>query len=354
MREARPKTTPVLLAEALAGSWRAAPPAPTLADGELARIVPLLVGSGAAALAWWKLRDSALRDCEAAAELRRAYHAQSLQAALQEWEIEHVFTLLRAAGVEPILLKGWAAAELYPERGLRPPGDIDLCVRPEQQDAARAVLWGPGRAGTALTDLKHNEFALLGEGEWDGLYARSRTLRLNESEVRVLGHEDRLRFLCLHLLRHSAYRPLWLCDVAGALERVPADFDWNLALGDDAVKRNWVACVLNLARRLLGARGTGLPEEVNASRASSWFVGEVLRQWERPTTADHLPREPMAASLRSPTRVLPALLARWPDPVRASVGLRLPFDEGARLPRQLRFYLVRSADFLKMPLRRPP
>ena len=35
------------------------------------------------------------------------------------------------------------------------PGDIDLCVRPEEQEAAKAVLWGPGRLGTAVTDLKH-------------------------------------------------------------------------------------------------------------------------------------------------------------------------------------------------------
>jgi len=29
-------------------------------------------------------------------------------------------------GVEPILGKGWAIARLYPERGMRPYGDIDL------------------------------------------------------------------------------------------------------------------------------------------------------------------------------------------------------------------------------------
>jgi hypothetical protein len=352
VRGARPKSAPSLLAAVLAGSWRASPPEPGLTGEDLARLVPSLVGSGAAALAWWKVRGSALEGCAAAETLRQSYRRQALQSALQEWEVEHVFELLRSAGVETVLLKGWGAAGLYPERGLRPPGDIDLCVRPGQYEAARTVLWGAGRKGTALTDLNHREFTLLGDGGWDSLYARSRTLPLNESEIRVLGREDQMRFLCLHLLRHSAYRPLWLCDVAAALESAPADFDWEIVLGGDALGRNWVACVIDLARGLLGARREEMPEELKAARAPSWLVAEVLRQWERPTTAEHMPREPMAASLRHPARALPALLGRWPDPIRAFVGLNQPFDERARLPRQLKLYAVQAAAFLKRPLRR--
>jgi hypothetical protein len=206
--------------------------------------------------------------------------------------------------------------------------------------------------GTAVADLKHDRTALSGAGGWDALYARSRLVDLNESKVRVLGREDQLRFLCLHLLRHSAYRPLWLCDIAAALESAPADFDWEIALGDDALRRHWVTCVIDLARRLLGARCEGLPEEVKAARAPCWLFAEVLRQWERPTTADHLPRELMAVSLRRPRRALPALVGRWPDPIKAVVGLSLPFDERARLPSQLKFYVIQSAAFLKRPLRR--
>lgn len=352
MHESNRRTAPALLAAALAGSWRASPPETALAADELARIVPLLVGSGGAALAWWKVRRSPLRDCAAAETLRQSYHAQALQSALQEREIEHVFSLLRSTGVEPVLLKGWAAAGLYPERGLRPPGDIDLCVRPGQYEAAKAALWGPRRVGTALTDLNHTEFALLDGDGWDGLYARSLLAPLNGSQIRVLGREDQLCFLCLHLLRHSAYRPVWLCDIAAALESAPAGFDWGIALGDDALKRNWVACALDLAHRLLGARREDLPEEACATRAPAWLVAEVLRQWERPCTADHLPRELMAASLRRPSRALPALLARWPDPVRAAVGLRQPFGDGPRLPSQIALYSVRAAEFLTRPLRR--
>lgn len=352
MRRARARTAASLLAEALAGCWRASPPEPRLAGEELARVAPLLVGSGAAALVWWKVHNSSLRDCAAAKVLRQSYREQALQSALQEREVEHVFALLRSVGVEPILLKGRAAADLYPECGLRPPGDIDLCVRPEQYEAARASLWGPGRVGTAVTDLLHDGAALMGAGGWDVLYARTRLLDLSGSQLRVLGREDQLRFLCLHLLKHSAYRPVWLCDVAAALESAPPEFDWEVALGDDELTRNRVTCVIDLTCRLLGARREELPEEARAGRAPSWLVAEVLRQWERPTTAEHLPRELMSVSLRHPARALPALLSRWPDPIRAFVGLNRPFDERPRLPRQLKFYVVRSAAFLRRPLGR--
>lgn len=312
----------------------------------------MLDGSGAAALAWWKIRGSSLEGCAAAETLRQSYRRQALQSAVQEWEVEHVFALLRTAGVEPVLLKGWAAAGLYPERGLRPPGDIDLCVRPQQYVEARAALWGPRRAGTTVIDMAHDGPALSCAGGWESLYARSHLTDLNGSKIRVLGREDQLRFLCLHLLRHSAYRPLWLCDVAAALESASADFDWNVALGDDALKRNWVICVIDLARRLLAALPENLPAELKSARAPSWLVAEVLRQWEHPCTADHLPRELMTSSLRCPWRALPALVNRWPDPVKAVVGLNVPFDDKARLPRQIKFYVVRSAAFLKRPLRR--
>ena len=349
---ARRGSTPSIIAELLAGSWRRTPPAPNLSAEELGQVVPQLKGSGTAALAWWRVRGSRLRDTRAGEELREAYQTQSLQSALQEREVEHVFSRLRAAGVEPILLKGLGAARLYAERGLRPVGDIDLCVRPEEYGAARRAVWGPGPKGKALIDLKHDDSALLGRDGWDGVYARSRLFELNGSRIRVPGHEDQLRFLCLHLLRHSAYRPLWLCDVAAALETAHAGFDRNAAAGCDALRRNWVGCVLDLARRLLGATRGGLPESVSEARAPSWLLAEVLRQWERPTTADHVPRELMSVSLRNPLRALPALVGRWPDPVRAHVGLRLPFDERARLPRQLKFYVSQSAAFLKRPLRR--
>lgn len=340
-----------LLASVLSGSWRDAPPAHGLTAGDLERASPLLLGSGAGALAWWRIRRSALSGSAAAHALRAAYHGQTLQHALQERDVEYVFGLLRSRGVEPILLKGWAAAGLYPERGLRPTGDLDLCVRPDRRAEAKAVPWEPGRRGRGIVDFDHDPAHLLGGGTWDDLYARSRLVALNDTRVRVLGPADQLRFLCVHLLRHSAYRPLWLCDVAAAAESAREGFDWRVALGGGARERNWVCCALDLARRLLGARLDRAPAEARAFRAPAWLVREVLKQWERPCTAERRPRELLAVSLRRPAGALPALLARWPDPIRASVGLGLPLDESPRLPRQVGLYLAQSAAYLGRRLR---
>ena len=339
------------MAKVLSGSWRGEPPAPVFSAVELAEVLTLLDGSGAGALAWWRVRRSPLSESAPARVLRRAYHRQTLQHALQERDIEYVFGLLRSRRIEPILLKGWAAAGLYPERGLRQPGDIDLCVRPAQCAEAKAARWEPGRRGRGSLDLTHETAHLLGGGSWEALYARSRLVTLNRTRVRVLGPEDQLRFLCVHLLKHGAYRPLWLCDVAAALEAVTDDFDWDVALGGR--ERDRVVSVLGLARRLLGARVGRVPEEVRLSRTPEWLINEVLEQWERPCIEQRRPLEPMAVSLRRPSRVLPALLARWPDPIRTAVGLGLPLDKRPGWPRQVKFYLAQSAAFLSRPLRRP-
>src|SRR5215212_6383429 len=97
----RPKAASSLIANILSGSWRAAPPELDFSAAELERRVPLLEGSGGAALAWWKIRHSNLRDSRPGVALKRHYHTQALQSALQEWEVEYVFSHLRAAGVEP-------------------------------------------------------------------------------------------------------------------------------------------------------------------------------------------------------------------------------------------------------------
>ena len=129
-----------LVAAVLAGAWRPSPPPLSLSLTGLAEITPLLLRTGSAGLGWWRVRSSELRTSSAALQLQQAYRIYILKAAAQKRRIVRAITLLRSAGVEPLLVKGWAIARLYPERGLRPYGDIDLCVRPEQYAVALAVL----------------------------------------------------------------------------------------------------------------------------------------------------------------------------------------------------------------------
>jgi hypothetical protein len=124
------KSNGMLIATALGSSWRESSAPLSISEEDLSRIVPLLLGSGAGALGWRRVRCSDLKDTEAARELQQAYRLLMLQAEVHRLEIKRAFALLRATGIEPVLIKGWSVARLYAERGLRPYGDIDLIIRP--------------------------------------------------------------------------------------------------------------------------------------------------------------------------------------------------------------------------------
>lgn len=339
-----------LVAAALAGAWRPSPPPLDLSPAALAEVTPLLLGTGGGGLAWWRVRSSDLRTSPPASQLEQAYRLHTLQAAVHERQLMRAITILRSAGVEPLLAKGWAVARLYPEPGLRPYGDIDLCVRPEQHAAAVAALRSAAGQGGPV-DL-HQGFRLL-DRSWDGLCDRSQLVRLGEVDIRILGPEDHLRLLCVHMLSHGVERPLWLCDVGAALASRPADFDWDRCLAGSKRRSDWVACALGLAHQLLGARLDGTPVAWRANHLPSWLVPTVLRQWG----LGYRHREPIVAYLRHPARVPGALLLCWPDPILATVEVGGPFNELPRLPFQLAQCLSRTIQIaaqLAGSLRRQP
>lgn len=269
--------------------------------------------------------------------LRQAFRAQVLESAVHAHQLGEVTALLRAANVHALLAKGWAVARLYPEPGLRPYGDLDLYVTPETHVAALAALREPA-VPPGPVDL-HRGFSDLDDLDPEALLARSRTVALGDGQLPVFGPEDHLRLLCLHGLRHGLSRPLWLCDVAVALESRVEDFDWDRLRSGDRRRAEAVACSLGLARQLLGARSPGPP--VARYDLPSWLVPSVLRQWGSGSGW----REPMASFLRRPAGALRELRRHWPNPIEATVGVRGPFNELPRLPFQLAFATVRAARF---------
>lgn len=331
-----------LVASILAGAWRASPPPLSLSPTDLSAVAPLLLGTGAASLGWWRVRSSELRTSPAAHELRQAYRLYTLQAGLKEREIVRAITLLRSVGVEPLLVKGWAAARLYPERGLRPYGDIDLCVRPEQYAAAAAALAAPAAEGVVV-DL-HRGLPHLHRPSLEDVYERSQRIPLCDVDVRILGPEDHLRYMCIHMLHHGLYRALWLCDIAVVLESLPEDFDWEHFLRGDRRRAGWLASCVCLAQELLGVRLDGFPTADRAGRLPRWLLPSVLRQWSKKD--NHLDSPSMAYSLRHPAYLLKALRLRWPNPIQATVGVGGPFNELPRLPFQLLECVSRTAYFI--------
>jgi putative nucleotidyltransferase-like protein len=325
------------IAAILSGAWREPVEAWIGPADGVGALAPLLLHGGVAGLAWRRLHGSqphlpALQD---------AYRLQVLRAAVHDEEVARSFTLLRAHGVEPILGKGWAAARLYPDPGLRPYGDVDLYVRPEDHAAARAAVTAP-RADCPI-DL-HPGFAELDDRNPDQIQESTVHADANGCPVRIFGAEDHLRLLCLHALRHGFLRPLWLCDIAAAIEGRAATFDWDRLLLGDPTRSRWVLTAIAVARAVLGARLDGTPLAVRTRHLPGWLVPSVLREWGSGRTVQGA-RQPMADALRHPGALLRALRARWPNAVEATVGVGGSFSAWPRLPYQIAECARRSARF---------
>lgn len=333
-----------LMAQFLCGCWRSSASASDLTEAELNFIQPLLQSSGAGGLAWWQIRHSPLHTAPVGNALQQTFRLQTLLAAKHEMEIQNLFRLMREANLEPLLVKGWAIAQRYPAKGLRPYGDIDLILRPRDRAQAEALL---NRLAdkTFRVDFEHEELEDFEDQRYEDLLAHSQLVKLGDSDIRVMSEEDHLRFLCIHLLRHGAWRPLWLCDIAVAVEARPAAFDWQRCLGDDPTQAGWVLSTIRLAAELLGAQIDHTPAAKH--RLPKWLMPMVLKQWEHPGSADHAPPELIMTSLRHPSHLAKALAARWPDAISASIRMRAPFNEKPRWPFQLANYVRRVTDFGK-------
>jgi hypothetical protein len=337
-----------LVSTVLAGSWRLADfPTLDISESQLDEVSPLLYGSGAAALGWWRLRETSLKTVASAEILHQAYRLQVLQSGIHEEKIMKVFRLLRQARIEAILIKGWAAAGLYPDRGLRPYGDIDLIVRPEHYDAAAELLGGP-EVKDCWIDL-HKHLSELDDRPVNGLFQRSMQVSLRGQTVTVLSAEDHLALLAVHLLKHGAWRPLWLCDIGAAIESLPAKFDWTACLGRNRTRAGWISSAIALAHKLLGARLDNVAPEARISKLPVWLEQNVLRQWEHPFAADQPPMShpaPIKTALRRPSMLFEALRQRWPNPILATVSVNGQFNNLPRLPYQLGNCLARAGRLL--------
>lgn len=349
-----------MLASFLAGIWRAEPPPPGITREQLARLAPLLIGSGAAGLAWLKISsDPELTASEFTPELRNAHRHVALQASVKGQAIEALAAEFAACAMEPLAFKGWAIARYYAVPYLRPFGDLDLCAPPGRHDDAVALL-GRHISGTlphdgqGLVHLPNNFHVEISPGlpltvdlhadltkyrchSLAAVYDRSIPLRLSGGTLRVPALEDHLRLAILHFLRHGGWRPLWLVDIAAMLENTTESFDWDLCLGDEPHVRRWICCVIQLASDLLGAHVAHMPVSLRVRDMPPWIARTVLDEWRAPFAARQAVR-PLGDAIADP-RLLPGELAqRWPNALRATADRDGAFDKSARLPYQLASY----------------
>jgi hypothetical protein len=183
------------------------------------------------------------------------------------WGVNAVFlehwgeatTALWQAGVPALTLKGMALAQtVYPEPGLRPMADIDLLVRPGDRASALEALHALGyrtpgadadrlgasrsfaelvRAGTRI-DLhwhvaRYLRFEGIVEADHDGLWRRARPLVTPAGRGLMLGPEDLLLHLVLHLTLGSDFaRVLWYADIDAVVRHFAAELDWDAVVAE--------------------------------------------------------------------------------------------------------------------------
>ena len=205
-------------------------------------------------------------------------------------ELIKIYNLFQKNGVALIPFKGPALASYaYGDLSLRPFGDLDILIHPQDIPRANHLLVAQGyrwlsrlspaqkeiylRAASATFTFQHNNQRTLLELDpyfsadelpcpvplerfWDRLEQTS----LEDQWIAAFSPEDLLLLLCLHGTKHFWERLIWICDVAELIHK-KTEINWGRVLREAQTLHcmRLVLIGLSLAHDLLGAT---LPEEI--------------------------------------------------------------------------------------------
>ncbi len=225
---------------------------PPLPPGEnaLEDIVSFAARNGVAPWCFFRLNALGTGSDDGLIRLQQKLKMHYLQALVfnqQRWKaFQEIRELLNNHGIEAIPLKGLALAfTLYPDEALRPMGDIDLLIRPEQVFKARDLLLAHGGKSiyVPLSPLHERVHAHVSALHWKGimvephqrLFALGSPLNParvdlfaslirpgNHPEFRVFDHPVMAYHLTAHMIKGykmGGMRLSWLLDIALLLQR---------------------------------------------------------------------------------------------------------------------------------------
>jgi hypothetical protein len=198
----------------------------------------------------------------AAQALHLAFHRQWGKNHVRMQTLAHVLDVLAAVDIRPIALKGAGLVlTVYDDLAVRPMGDVDLLVAPEEFRPALQQLLAAGGCAThdepfdgayelvthhvalifpqvsqVVVELHHQWLSLpqrqAGLVSMAELRGRARTAQWAGRPVDVLSAEDQVLHLSGHLAIHSAVmqRLIWTYDVDQVLRRAAPGLDWEAVL----------------------------------------------------------------------------------------------------------------------------
>jgi putative nucleotidyltransferase-like protein len=203
-------------------------------------------------------------------------------------ELGQILRACQGAPLPCVALRGPALAErLYGEPTARPMGDLDLLVRRADLGSVRELLRGRGyhefdrRRGFAeaysytLEFYRPAEPALVVEPHWtiayppaasrldmDRVWSRCRRALVLGRETEILGAEDLVLHLCLHLVHASPAAPLlWRWELDRVIRQEGPRLDWS-AFAQTLAEAGVGAEVGQALREIRELFGTRLPAEI--------------------------------------------------------------------------------------------
>lgn len=245
---------------------------------------------------------------------------------------------LADSGLEPLVMKGFALAERYPDPALRPMDDIDLVFPPTQAGAVIATLQRAGWQVRPVPASRPHETDLLHPAlpglpidlhreltTWrdrttrltgDALWRLRRRHELAGAPAYILPPEYELVSLAAHAAKpfHTFDRLIWSVDVCVVVEtaRASGGFDWDIVreFAAENACRTAVAVALSHARRL----GLDVPADMLEGGA-----GGTRRSALAPVLSSQWPLVPRKDKVRMP--LMFALIDDWRSRVEVLVGV---------------------------------
>ncbi len=299
-------------------------------------------------------------------------------------ELGRLLDLFERENIPVVLLKGSAlAVTIYPDRGWRPLGDLDLFIRSSDAARVRALLeeagytcaaemhdgfqrhfsfeetFLRGRPNPAQVDI---HWHLIENGYYrarvpvDWFWERTEQIRVDGRPARVLRPDANLLYLAAHfILHHHGERLIWSYDLARLLSFSGGEIEWAGTVA--AAERFGLSRPLLTALELVSrAWGVQAPEEVmgTLSRSrGSWHERLALTAIGAPHSdarflLDALESPGAGGKLAYYARVLFPARAYMMQRYRPRDARLLPLYYAAR-PIQLSYKLARSVLSLAVP-----
>lgn len=265
-----------------------------------------------------------------------------LQAKVYEENIKSAFQYFRENGIEPILIKGWAAAVEYPDSYKRFYGDIDLCVSSRDYEKSRSLV--DAEEGRRLVIDLHRELRHLDSHDWEDLFDNSIIRDLDGQKIRVLRPEDHLRVLCTHWLNDGGADKQRLLDIYHIIDNYRNNFDWQRCLGQlSTVRRTWILKTIGAVEKYFNLDCSHLPFSDAEKSLPRWFVRALEKEWQSETKL-----KPMGTMLTNPHGFWKQLKKRFPpNPIQATIDMEGSLDDSSRLYYQIGDILLRFKPSVK-------